>query len=186
MTRRLWCVCVLLALAGCAGTPERVATSPVAFRPVETRFELAGRMAASNGEDALSGKFSWQHTPDRDQWDFFSPLGQVVARLSRQGDQASLVTSDGQRFDEPFQQLVSRVLGMSVPVSALPRWVQAGVVANEDVRELDAMGRPQKIIDSGWLVRYPSYASDRPDARPRVIELSRGEANLKLVIDSWQ
>jgi len=184
--RRFWWVGVVLALAGCAGTPELVTTSPVAFRPVETRFEVAGRLAARSGEEALSGKFAWQHAPERDQWDFFSPLGQVVARLSRQGDQASLITSDGQRFDEPFDQLVSRVLGMSVPVSALSRWVQAGVVANEDVRELDAVGRPQKIIDSGWQVRYPSYASDRPDARPRVIELSRGDANLKLVIDTWQ
>jgi outer membrane lipoprotein LolB len=184
--RRFWWLCVLVVLGGCAGTPAPLQTSSLVFRPVVTHFEVAGRLSAQSGEEALNGKFVWQHSPDRDQWDFFSPFGQVVARLNRQGDDASLITANGQRFDEPFAQLVSRVLGMSVPVSGLSRWVQAGVAANEDVRELDAVGRPQKIIDSGWQVRYPSYASERPDARPRIVEVSRGDANLKLVIDSWQ
>jgi outer membrane lipoprotein LolB len=176
----------VVLLAGCASAPAPLPTTTLAFRPVSTHFELSGRLAARNGEEALHGKFAWRHAPEQDQWDFFSPLGQVVARVSRDGADAALVTADGSRIDEPFDVLVARVLGMPVPVVALPRWVQAGVVAGEDVRELDALGRPLKLIDSGWQVRYLAYESERADARPSSIEVSRGEARLKLVIDAWQ
>ena len=90
------------------------------------------------------------------------------------------------RYQRPVASLLSRMLGMEVPVSALPRWLQAGVVAREDVREVDAVGRPRRIVEQGWQIRYPGYASDDPDALPRIIELSRGDAHLKLILDAWQ
>jgi len=184
--RWFWLVMVAVLLAGCASAPPVTPRSPLVFRPVLTHFEITGRLAAQNGDEALNGKFAWRHSPEFDQWDFFSPFGQLVARLNRDGDTAALITSDGQQLNEPVDRLVSRLLGMSVPIAELPRWVQAGVVANEDVREFDALGRPQKIIDDGWQVRYWSYMSDQSDARPRSVEVSRGDARLKLVIDAWQ
>ncbi|QID18885.1 outer membrane lipoprotein LolB [Nitrogeniibacter mangrovi] len=173
-------------VAGCATAPTTVTTTALAFRPVQAYFSISGRLAAKNGEDALSGKFAWQHAPASDRWDFYSPLGQLVARLTRNGETATLVTSNGEQIVEPVETLIARVLGVAVPVASLPRWVQGGVVAREDVREQDAVGRPLRIADDGWQVRYLAYASDAPDARPRSIEVSRGEARLKLIVDQWQ
>lgn len=185
--RRWWVIlCAALALAACATAPRPGQMTVVSFRPVESHFSIAGRLSARNGEEAIHGKFEWQHAPGRDQWDFYSPLGQIVARVKRDGDLARLLTAEGEEIAEPFSQLMQRVLGMSVPVAALPRWVQAGVVDTEVVREADALGRPVRIADNGWLVRYLAYADDSVSARPKTIEVSRGDAALKLVVDRWQ
>ena len=184
--RRVTMLCAAAALSACATTPPPGAPVPLPFRSVQSHFEAGGRLAARNGEQAVHGKFTWQHAPERDRWDFFSPLGQVVARLNRDGRSATLVTADGSEIVEPIESLLARMLGMAVPVAALPRWIQAGVAASEDVREFDALGRPARIVDDGWQVRYLAYASPAPDARPSSLEVSRGEARLKLVIDSWQ
>ncbi len=183
--RRVVILCAAALLTACATTPPPPSV-PLVFRSVHSHFQVGGRLAAQNGEQALHGKFTWQHAPERDQWDFFSPLGQVVARLNRNGHVATLVTANGSEIAEPIASLLARMLGMAVPVDALPRWVQAGVAASEDVREFDNIGRPARIVDDGWQVRYLAYASPAPDARPRSIEVSRGEARLKLVIDTWQ
>lgn len=183
-------ILVVLALAlgaGCASPPALMRpVDSVLFRPVAAHFDVAGRLAARNGDAAVSGRFTWQHGPRSDRWDFFSPLGQVVARLSNADGTATLTLPDGTQYVEPVAPLLSRMLGMEVPVSALPRWLQAGVVAREDVREVDAVGRPRRIVEQGWQIRYPGYASDDPDALPRIIELSRGDAHLKLILDAWQ
>lgn len=178
-------LCGALVLAGCASAPTPPTTT-LAFRPIQSQFVAAGRLSADNGENAISGRFDWQHTPMSDRWDFFSPLGQIVARVHRDGSMATLVTASGDELTESFDALVQRVLGMAVPVGALPRWIQAGVAASEDVREMDALGRPVRIVDDGWQVRYLAYADEAADARPRTIEVSRGAARLKLVIDQWQ
>jgi len=185
--KRWWLVCAaVLTLAGCASAPAPLQTTPVAFRQVDDHFRLAGRLSARAGDEAIHGKFEWQHAPGLDQWDFYSPLGQVVARVRRDGDTAVLMTADGEQIVEPFGHLMQRVLGMTVPVDALPRWVQAGVVADEVVRASDDKGRPLQIADDGWQIRYLAYADDAADARPRTLELSRGDAVLKLVLDQWQ
>lgn len=186
MMRWLLAGCAALVLAACASTPETVPLTTIAFRPVESHFAIGGRLSARAGDEAIHGKFEWQHAPGLDQWDFYSPLGQIVARVRRDGDMAVLLTAEGEEIAEPFAQLMQRVLGMNVPVNALPRWVQAGVVATEVVRESDALGRPVRIADDGWQVRYLAYADETPSARPRTIEVSRGDALLKLLVDRWE
>lgn len=186
MMRRCLPWLAALLLAACASAPAPLPITPVAFRQVDSHFSIAGRLSARSGDEAIHGKFDWQHAPGLDQWDFYSPLGQIVARVRREGDLAVLLTAEGEEIAEPFAQLMQRVLGMTVPVDALPRWVQAGVVANEVVRESDAMGRPLRLADDGWQIRYLAYADAAADSRPKTIEVSRGEAVLKLVVDRWQ
>jgi len=186
MMRWLLVCLAALVLAACASAPVPTSMTTLAFRPVESRFSIAGRLSARNGDEAIHGKFEWQHAPGRDQWDFYSPLGQIVARVRRDGDMAVLLTGEGEEIAEPFAHLMQRVLGMTVPVDALPRWVQAGEAATDVVRESDALGRPVRMADEGWQVRYLAYADETPGARPKTIEVSRGDAALKLVVDRWQ
>ncbi|MCB1960635.1 MAG: outer membrane lipoprotein LolB [Rhodocyclaceae bacterium] len=185
--RRLWVVTLCALMAGCASPPPaRVAADSVLFRPVAAHFEVTGRLSARHGDVALSGRFDWQHAPTRDRWDFYSPLGQVLARLNNEAGTATLTLADGAQYVEPMDALLTRLLGMEVPVAALPRWLQGGVVALEDVREVDGAGRPLRVVDQGWQIRYPGYAGEATDARPRVVEISRGDALLKLIVDAWQ
>ena len=175
-----------VVVAGCATAPPVLEPADsVVVRPVLTQFHVRGRLAARNGDEAVSGRFSWQHAPGFDRWDFFSPLGQRVARLNNENGSATLLLADGKAFSDALDPLLARMLGMSVPVEALPRWVQGGSVARETVRETDTLGRPVRLADRGWTIRYPAYADETPGALPRSIDASRGDARLRLIIDEW-
>ncbi|MFV0662987.1 outer membrane lipoprotein LolB [Denitromonas sp.] len=188
MIRALLVCAATLGVAGCA-TPLTAPLPPAQSmlqRPMLASFNVSGRLAAQRGEEAVHGRFAWQHAEGQDRWQFFSPLGQTVAELDASGGTAVLQLADGARHVAPLNELLARMLGADVPVAVLPRWVQAGVVDVDDVRERDPFGRPLRVVEQGWEVRYRGYAADGFDAPTRLVEVSRGDVSLKLLIDQWQ
>jgi outer membrane lipoprotein LolB len=179
-----WAGTALLGLlAACAPLP------PAAPAAVERRmaadFELVGRVAVSDGARAASLGLEWRHGAG-DEWLFLSPLGQVVARIAADEQGAVLYTG----APEPIwaasaQELMGRVLGVSPPLEGVEAWVQGVPRPGARVRRLDELGRPASIADAGWIIDYLEYVGPEPDARPRRLEASWGEARLKLVIDQW-
>jgi outer membrane lipoprotein LolB len=181
MTGRWW-VGLPLAVAACVALPP--AGVPVA-RQLAPRFELVGRLAATDGERAASVGVEWRHGA-ADEWLFVSPLGQVVARIEADGHGASLYAG----ATEPLraasaQELLGRVLGVAPPVDGVVAWVQGVPRPSARVLQLDHVGRPARVSDAGWIIDYPEYRGPEPDARPRRLEANWGEARLKLVIDQW-
>ncbi|THF61227.1 lipoprotein insertase outer membrane protein LolB [Pseudothauera rhizosphaerae] len=173
-----------LLAAGCA-TPLAIHT-PAAERPLAAGFTLEGRLSASDGASAASGRLEWQHQADGDRWTVLSPLGQIVAQLERDRHGALLRTADGRRYAAAnADELLPQVLGVDAPVALLPAWVQAAPGPHGEVRARDARGRPALVVDTGWRIEYPEYAADDPAAPPRRIDLSRGDARLRLIIDHW-
>jgi outer membrane lipoprotein LolB len=75
--------------------------------------------------------------------------------------------------------------GVDLPAARLPRWIQAAPAADAEVRDLDPAGRPQRVFDQGWRIDYAGYADDTAAATPRRLEISRGDARVRLIIDSW-
>ena len=61
----------------------------------------------------------------------------------------------------------------------------AAPAADAEVRDLDTAGRPQQVFDQGWRIDYTGYADDTAAALPRRLEISRGDARVRLIIDSW-
>ncbi|MCZ4306910.1 outer membrane lipoprotein LolB [Zoogloeaceae bacterium G21618-S1] len=183
----LGCVAASL-IAGCATIAEPVVPPPATMlaRPVLVAFHVTGRLAAQRGEEAVHGRFSWRHAAGQDHWQFFSPLGQMVAELESSGGVAVLQMADGGRHVAPLDELLARMLGADVPVAILPRWLQAGVAHLDDVRERDLLGRPQRVVEQGWEVRYRTYAAEDFNALPRLVEVSRGDVSLKLLVEQWQ
>lgn len=176
---------LLLGLAACAPLSP-VARDAAAPRPVLAAFELQGRMSASDGEQAASGRVEWRHRAAADTWTVFTPLGQIAAQLDSDAAGAVLLTADGQRQDAASADaLLPRVLGVELPVAELSRWVQASPGAGAEVRQRDALGRPTLVIDRGWRIDYLDYADATPEAAPARLDISRGDARLRLIIDSW-
>ncbi|THF63796.1 outer membrane lipoprotein LolB [Pseudothauera nasutitermitis] len=174
-------------LVGCAAPGLRPASeTPHALRSVAASFELEGRLSATDGTRAANGRLAWHHEAHNDRWTVYSPLGQIVAQLDRDAAGARLTTADGRRFDAPSADaLLPDLLGVQAPVDHLPAWVQAVPSDRAEIRQRDALGRPALVIDAGWRIEYPEYASAAPDAAPRRIDLSRGDARLRLIIDQW-
>lgn len=174
-----------LGLSACAPLP-RTEPALIAARTFAPAFELQGRISASNGEQAASGSIDWRHAHGTDSLTLLTPLGQVAAQLEASAGSARLRTADGQMLSaDSAEALLPRVLGVDVPVARLGRWVQAAPDATAEVRSHDSAGRPALVIDQGWRIEYLDYLNDAADAPPARLDISRGDARIRLVIDSW-
>ena len=175
----------VLCLPAC--TPlAAVAPSTIAARTRAPAFELGGRISASDGQQAASGRIEWQHDPASERITLLTPLGQVAARLDANALGARLETADGQlQTADSAAALLPRVLGVDVPVERLGGWVQAAPDSAAEVRTRDAAGRPALVIDQGWRIDYLDYSSDAADAPPARLDISRGDARIRLLIDAW-
>lgn len=174
-----------LALAACAPLAPRE-PSRAAPRPLLSAFVLDGRLSATDGRQAASGRVEWEHTPRADRLTLLSPLGQVVARLDSDAAGARLLSADGSRREAASADaLLPEVLGIEVPAARLPRWVQGAPEADAQIRQRDAAGRPLLVIDQGWRIDYLAYQDERPEALPARLDISRGDARIRLLIDSW-
>ena len=176
----------VLGLSACATTPD--ATPGAALRAVAEmpRFQLEGRLQVRDGERSAVVGVDWQHGPERDAWLFSGPLGQGLARIETDAGSARMTLGDGRRVEaDTAAELAESVLGVSAPFSELPQWVTARVREGAEVRALDTLGRPRKVIDRGWTIDYTEYAGDGPDDLPRKIDVHRGDTRLRLIVDAW-
>ncbi|MDR1853604.1 MAG: lipoprotein insertase outer membrane protein LolB [Azoarcus sp.] len=188
LLRRCLAVVAACALAACASVPT-TSTAPAA-RAVVDEFLLVGRLSASDGEQSAAGRLEWRRAAASDRFTLLSPFGQIVARLDAGPDGATLTFANGERlFAEQAADLLPRlfpgVAANALPPERLAAWTQAAPPPEAEVRERDAQGRPQRVIDRGWIVEYLDYRDDSPAAMPRRLDISRGDTRLRLVIDQW-
>ena len=175
----------LLSRSACVALPAR-ARETVATRALAPVFELYGRLSASDGKQAASGQLEWRHAHATDSFTLLTPLGQIVAQLDADALGARLHTADGQVLAaESAAILLPRVLGIDVPAARLSHWVQAAPDTSAEVRQRDTRGRPTLVIDQGWRIEYLDYRSTDTDAPPTRLDISRGDAHIRLIIDSW-
>jgi outer membrane lipoprotein LolB len=175
-----------LAVSGCASlAPHATPTLPSA-RPA---YDVAGRLSARHGDDALSANFRWHHDPHRDELDLTSPLGQTVARLSGDARIVRLASSDGRTETAgDWQTLTTRGLGWPLPVAGLAYWIQGTPREGAPfAAEADDQGSLSVLRQDGWTIVYNAYAKDDDGiSRPARLTLTYPEVELRLVIDAWQ
>jgi outer membrane lipoprotein LolB len=122
------------------------------------------------GDNRHYANIAWRHGRVGDQILLTTPLGQGVAELTRDAHGASLVTADGREITaSDWEGLAAKVFGSRLPLDRLPDWLAGH--APEDV--------------SGWHVTYLDYESDAADALPTLVEVTRGDLELRVKIDSW-
>lgn len=174
-------------LTACAQLPGAAAPAQRLTRVTSNDFFLAGRLAASKGNQRYAVNITWRHTTQRDEIFVATPLGQGIAELIRDAAGARLTTAERREFSAPdWQALSAQVFGFTLPLSALPRWLAADVPAEALGVSLDRSGRPQRMVADDWQVAYLDYASDAADALPVLIELKREDIEVRLKVDEWQ
>lgn len=178
-------IALSLSLGACTLTAVD-ASRPIATRTLSESFTLEGRLAATDGVRNANGPVVWVHTPHGDEWTAFSPLGQIVARLTSTTEGAILETAEGDRRSAPSaQDVLPELFGTGTPVDGLTYWVQAVPRDGARVLQRDALGRPTRISDAGWIIDYAVYTDDTPGSAPRRLEAHWGETRIRLVIDQW-
>jgi outer membrane lipoprotein LolB len=181
---------VSLLATACVHNPP-APQSPSAPRQAFDTFSVAGRLSATDGEHSATGRLEWRHEPAADRWTMFSPFGQVVARIEAGPSGAELTLANGERHyaaqaADLMAGLLPGVGNVGPPPARLAAWIQAAPPADAEVRTLDALGRPARAIDQGWIIDYLAYRDDTPEALPRLLDIFRGDFRLRLTIDQWQ
>lgn len=176
-----------LITSGCAPLPPTTQDLPLRqSRSRITSFTLDGRIAVHQGDRHYSGNISWQHAAEHDEMLLTTPLGQGIAELIRNPADARLTLADRREFAAAdWEELATRVLGISLPLTALPRWLVAEIPATAQDVALDETGRLQHLRIDGWRVSYLDYENENANALPILIELQRDDIDVRLKIDEW-
>ncbi len=187
---RLGLLAALLALSACAVKAPR---GDGQWRPVQglvpaevDHFQLAGRLAVSDGRDGGSAGFLWTQRGDRFEVELRQPVSQRTWRLTGDDRGALLEGGDGgPRRGPSAEALLQEVLGWQVPVASLRAWVRG--LASDDSpvleRTTDDQGRLSRLVQDGWQVDYRDWLGDGD--WPLRINASRPPYNVRLVIRDW-
>lgn len=116
-------------------------------------------------------RIDWEHGPDTDALMLMTPLGQGVARLSRDAGGALLEFADGRSVRaRDWRSLAAEALGTALPLDELPEWLRGARPSRSETIE-------------GWRVEVVDVATYRQGLLPKVIEARRGDIELRLVVD---
>ena len=164
-------------VAACATAPREMAR--------EGEFSLVGRVAVRYGAEAASGRFTWRHTDAEDDLLIASPLGQGIAEITRRDGTYTLVTSDARRFTaaDP-ERLTEEALGWSLPLGGLSDWLQGRAQSGVAAEARYNGSRLAELRQQGWIIEYLDY--DDPGGLPRRLRLTRGDLDIRLVIEERQ
>ncbi|MFP5406322.1 MAG: lipoprotein insertase outer membrane protein LolB [Gammaproteobacteria bacterium] len=184
-----------LAVAGCAsvhapqGAAEPASGGGLAMQPEATRW--SGRFAVTmtepgveRHEERASGRFTLETRGKVTLLELATPLGQTMASASLDDGLASLVTSEGRRYEAASaEELTEQVFGWRVPVGDLPRWLRGHLERPDE----SADGHPISGQGHGWSVRLEDWRRRGP-ARltlewPGRPQPEARRVNLKLIVD---
>lgn len=199
--RKKWLVCVALILIGCAGLEDRHAAkrtiATVIVHPLDEEsdlpddpFILIGRLSVKTEQQQFSASVRWRHSILKDEVFLFSPLGQVIAEISRDQTGVRLMTSEPATYQaQNVEYLTQQVLGWELPLAGLQFWVRGkhfpGTVAEKDINPDD---RTLAIRQDGWDIVYLDYfpMEATGSSLPRLLEFGRTGVKMKLIIDQWR
>jgi outer membrane lipoprotein LolB len=170
------------------GALERANLSRAPFTP-QSSFDIAGRLSARHGGDALAANFRWRRTAERDELELASPFGQTVALLSGDASQVRLQAADGRvSMASDWSALTAQGLGWPLPVDGLAFWIQgAPRPGSASSTETGDDGRVALLRQDGWTIVYQAYTqAAAPDWRPARMTLSYPDVELRIVVDTWQ
>ncbi len=201
-------VVLSLLLPGCAGRMTRSEAQPalidgaaiaaaqaaqvqrVVWLDAHPAWNLEGRIAISSAGKGGSGRIDWEQEGQRYTVSLSAPVTRQSWRMSGGAEGALLEgVQGGPRQGPDPAQLLLEATGWQVPVAALADWARgrASPQAGPASAEYAPDGRLQRLQQDGWQIDYLQWlppVADRP-ALPARIEAQRGDAKVRLIVDSW-
>ena len=180
-----------ILLAACTTLPDRL-TLPAALvlRQPAANFTATGRIAARDTGDSnrgFSGGFAWTHKSVEDVVELWTPLGQIAARVTMTVAGAEIEYPDRRRtIAASTEEYLSEAIGVALPLSALPHWLQAMPLVRVPYRaETDSKGRLVTLWQNGWQISYTDYSDETTSAYPTRMRLSQGDIEARMIITEW-
>lgn len=194
-----WLVVSLLGCVNFGNSSSNTLSQNFKYIPFTTRqqslsklsqFNLQGSFSIQqNGQLPVIANYDWQQqSPQQYHIDINAPLNLVHADISRNQQNVSIHTSQGQTATaNSAEMLMGQMLGWSLPISDLWFWVR-GLPANTLPLNIyyDQYGHVRMLQQEGWTVHFLQYASISPYLDlPQQILLRRPGITAKIVIKNW-
>jgi len=159
----------------------------------KTVWSMTSKIALRFRDDHWTFGLNWlQRSPYQYVMQIKNPVtGAIVAKISRQGRQVTLLANDGKRYqDTDEERLLQRQTDVILPLKGMQYWVR-GLISPQykvDKLLLDARGRPTTIYQAGWKINYSRYANQQFNALPGkiVITRDRDSVYLKIIVKQWR
>ena len=176
--------CVVPGLAGC-NLVKPPASDAVPL--LSGDFLANGRLAIKDPEQSLSARFRWQQIGDRYVINIWSVWGQ--GQLTLTGNSMDMTVKRGEEVlgNGPPEVVMTRFLGWSWPVSALPLWLQGKPLAQHPFSPplLDEADRIIEFRQFDWLLGFDRFVQRGSEALPSRIKLQRGEQSLRIIVTDY-
>jgi outer membrane lipoprotein LolB len=184
---------LVFALAGCQTVPVSPAPSVSwSVRRPELqalgRFGLNGRVAVAVGNQGFNAGLHWTQSAAVTQLALTGPLGAGGVEITANGDDLSVVTSNGKRLGNAAARTqLEDKLGFEPPLASLRYWV-LGVPdpAAPAAVQLDSQQRLTQLTQDGWQIDYTAYMPVGAEWLPRLLTLRRQDVRVRMVVDGWQ
>jgi outer membrane lipoprotein LolB len=175
----------LLSVAGCASVPPpTVQPAPplaASVNVLPSVFAAEGRLAVNAAGKGHYGGFVWQHENQTDVLDIVSPLGSVVARLTRSPSSVVLENGHGRQEAADADTLTTRLLGYPLPLDPLAWWL-SGLPAPD----ASWVARPEGGEQLGWQISFADWRDTPLGVRPHKISLVRADLTVRFVVQGWR
>lgn len=181
----------------CACAPVRTRETPASLAAQAAReAQLARRthwalsahiFVSDGGDNSGSGDLDWKQAGEHYDFTLRAPTGKTW-KLSGDTGHALLEGVEPQPISgsDP-ERLLRERLGWEVPVADLSAWVR-GMRRPPEQRaalEFNEQYLPAMLEQDGWRIEYRDWFADKTPPVPRRLFASRGEARVKMSIDSW-
>jgi outer membrane lipoprotein LolB len=124
----------------------------------------------------------WRHSNDADEVLITNPVGQGIARISREGGRFLLVTGDNKEYRaSDAESLTEQALGWRLPLSGLSEWIQGRASPDRPSAVTGQANDSLEIRQDGWRVTYEEFR----EGKPFRLRLSREDIEIRLVVDQW-
>ena len=146
-----------LALAGCAALPPASTGS----QPLSGRLALQVDALPDRPAQAISASFDLRGTAEQGELRLSTPLGTTLAAASWGAGEARLVTPQGEKRFDDLDALSRETFGESLPLRALPDWLQGRPWPAEPARPLEP---GPGFVQLGWSIDLARFAAGQLQA----------------------
>ncbi|PZP64354.1 MAG: outer membrane lipoprotein LolB [Pseudoxanthomonas spadix] len=200
-------LCGALLLAGCAAGPGARGPAPApvdagiaaeaqaareAWLATHRDWSMTGRVAIRRADKGGSGRIDWTQRGDAFDVSLAAPVTRQTWRLVGSAGQVRLEGVDGGPRQGPdADQLLLETTGWEIPVQALAYWIRGQAAPTLAPAQLayGTDGQLSQLRQGGWTIDFTAWqppAADGTPALPARIEAQRGDARVRLIVDTWQ
>lgn len=183
--RKIWLFIAAILISACSTTPQTpLVPTQLAENINIQNWYIKGKIGLKDGKEAHSAYLNWLQCGDNYDIRVTGPFGQGAAHLFGNDKLASLETADKQTSHaHNAEQLLSRQLGWSFPVTELLYWLR-GIPS--PMLSYDVQDQLTSFQQSKWQLSFPRLKNIDTYQLPTKIVASQDPLKITLIIKQWQ